>query len=57
MITNLVSSTEQFLTPAQDFFVKPNATTTLLFDTGKRSLKPTTGTHIFNKSSNTKHPL
>lgn len=52
-ITNLVSSVERFFTPAQGFFVKPNTTTTLLFDDEDRSPKPTTGTHNFNKVDST----
>lgn len=52
-ISNLISSTERFFTPAQGFFVKPNAATTLLFDSNKRSLKPVSGVHIFNRTTNT----
>ncbi|WP_299048013.1 T9SS type A sorting domain-containing protein [uncultured Polaribacter sp.] len=51
--TNLVTSTEKFLPPGQGFFVRPNANTTLLFDEQKRSTKPSSGTHIFAKSSAT----
>jgi hypothetical protein len=50
-ITNLVSSTEQFLPPAQGFFVRPNANTTLLFDDDKRSVKPSSGTHNFSRTT------
>ncbi|PWG05953.1 LamG-like jellyroll fold domain-containing protein [Polaribacter aquimarinus] len=49
-VTNLVSSTEQFIPPGQGFFIKPNANTTLQFDNNKRSIQPSSGTHIFNKS-------
>lgn len=50
-ITNLVTSAEQFLPPGQGFFIRPNANTTLSFDEDKRSLKPSTGTHLFNKTT------
>lgn len=50
-ITNLVTSIEQFLPPGQGFFVRPNASTTLLFDKDKRSLKPSTAISVFSKST------
>ena len=50
-ITNLVTSTEQFITPAQGFFIKSNTATALSFDSNKRNIKPSTGSHTFNKNS------
>jgi hypothetical protein len=50
-ITNLVTSTEQFITPAQGFFIKSNTATALSFDANKRNIKPSTGSHTFNKNS------
>lgn len=51
-ITNLVVSSEKFVAPAQGFFVKTNASTTLLFDKDKRSFQPLSGEHNFNKNTN-----
>jgi hypothetical protein len=50
-ITNLVTSPEQFVTPAQGFFIKSNASTALSFDSNKRNVKPSTGSHTFHKNS------
>lgn len=52
-ITNLVTSSEKFVAPAQGFFVKTNSSTTALFDKDKRSFQPLSREHNFNKATNT----
>tara|TARA_R110002049_G_scaffold3549_2_gene26511 strand:+ start:10839 stop:14066 length:3228 start_codon:yes stop_codon:yes gene_type:complete len=50
-VNNLVSSEEQFISPAQGFFIKSTRVTTLVFDKNKRTIKPSSGIHIFSKSA------
>ena len=50
-VNNLVSSDEQFITPAQGFFIKATRVTTVVFDKNKRTIKPNSGTHVFSKSA------
>lgn len=56
-VTNLVSSTEQFLPPAQGFFIKTNSSVANMhFKANKRSAMPSSGTHDFNKTETEKTP-